>query len=339
MGLLEMLNVGIVGAGRMGQLYARVVAESPLARLCAVVGNSLARRSAFEVDASVPFFPHGDLAAMWAVCPEIDTIIVATPEWAHLAPVLDALGHGAHMLLEKPIAHCLDDARRITLAARPAGGTVMPCHPLRFDSRYTTLKQALDRGALGEVRHIYARRNADQHAAQRILGRCHPAYWLAPHDVDMVRWLTGAEVVRVCAHAAIDGRQAADAIVADLRLSNGALARIENSWVLPHGAAGSRETAFDVWGSGGRAQVSPQQQGLLMATPLSGIDSPDTVDSPAVQGRLTGTFPAMVQHFLQAASSGRQCMVTIEDAFAAIVVSAAMERSLNEGREVAAVEP
>ena len=57
---------------------------------------------------------------------------------------------------------------------------------LRYSARFTALKTLIDQGGVGEIRHIYARRNSNSRRAQRVLGRTDLAFWLTPHDVDII---------------------------------------------------------------------------------------------------------------------------------------------------------
>lgn len=332
------LRVGVIGVGRMGELYARIVRESPRAELVALVGNTAGRTEEAGRRFGVPAYAGGQVGRLWERHPELEAVIVATPEWEHLRPAVAALERGVHVLLEKPMAHTLADARVIAAAAGSARGAFMVCHSCRFDPRFALMREAVARGEVGTVHHIYARRHADQQAAKRILGRCHPAYWLAPHDIDLLRWVTGGEVVGVEARAAVDGTQSADAIFADLALSTGAVGRVETGWTAPRSGGSCRAVAFDVHGSRGVVEVTATGQGLAIHAEDGSVLAPDTHEAPVVHGRVQGAFPAMVEHFLGVAQGSQAPLVTIRDGLAAVAVAAAIERSLAEGRRVGVEE-
>jgi predicted dehydrogenase len=334
----EPLRVGIVGAGRMGQLYARIVQEATGAELVALVGNTPAKTRQAGERLGVPAYAEGDFQTMWAHHPSIDVVIVATPEWAHLDPTVDALRRGAHVLLEKPMAHTLDKARQIAMAAEEASGVFMMVHSLRFDPRFALMQQAVAAGRIGEVHYMYARRNADQDAAQRILGRCHPAYWLTPHDVDVMRWVTGSEVVSATAQGTPDASQAADGIAADLRFANGALGRVENLWNSPPLNGRSRWGAFHVFGEAGNVELIPYEQGLKIFEVGGRITAPDTHEFPDLHGRVFGVFPALIHHFLRAAREEHPPLTGWREGLATMEVAEVIRRSLGEKRTVVVEE-
>src|SRR4051795_5943482 len=165
------LNVAVIGVGRMGQLYARMAAESAQATLIAVCGQSEAPVEAVAGRWGVPGYAGGAYRRMLAERPEIEAVVVATPEWLHLDPSLAAIEAGKHLFLEKPMATTVAEAERILAAAQAAGITLLVCHQLRFDPRYALAKEAVERGEIGELLHLSARRNTTSLAAARVQGR------------------------------------------------------------------------------------------------------------------------------------------------------------------------
>src|SRR2546429_8128728 len=127
------LRVAVVGAGFMGQLHARVISESPLTRLAAIVDADRDPGERIASNFSVASYQSVD-----SICedPEVDATIVAVPDTGHEEPATRLLQAGKAVLLEKPMAHSLDAARRIAEVARSSQGRLMVGHILRFDPRY-----------------------------------------------------------------------------------------------------------------------------------------------------------------------------------------------------------
>lgn len=306
--------MAVIGAGRMGRLYARLVHETPELELAAIVTHRRETVTGLEAEFGVPACSGGDLSGLWKQAAPPTAVIISTPEWAHCAPAIAALDRGVHVLLEKPMADSLEAARRIADAARRAPGVFMMCHIVRFDARYELMREAVAGGRVGRVRHMHARRNADTHAAARILGRCHPAYWLMPHDVDVMRWITGEEVVSVSARAVGDGQQPADALFVDLRFTSGVTGRIENAWLTPPLPPQPRDCFFEVSGDAGRIELD--------------------ASAPVLHDGVDGAAAAMVRHFAACVSGFARAVTTADDGFRTIVVADAIERSLRERRDV-----
>jgi len=124
----ERLQVALVGAGHMGKLHARALAERDDALLAAVcdVDARAAREAAAPSGASVV----GDVRDLPE---EIDAAILAAATSAHRDLALALVERGVAMLVEKPLAGTAAEARKIADAARDADAVVQVGHVLRFD--------------------------------------------------------------------------------------------------------------------------------------------------------------------------------------------------------------
>lgn len=331
---MDPIKVAVVGQGWMGDIYARAVRESPAAQLVAVVGNSPDKTVAAGARWGVPAYSGGDLAGLLNDLPGVEAIIIASPEWTHREPAVLALNKGLHVLLEKPMADTWDQAQRIAEAAAGARSVFMLCHSVRFDPRFAAMQAMAAAGEIGTIRFMNGRRNADQQAYRRIAGRMHPAYWLTPHDVDLMRWVTGSEVVEVAARWIGDGAGESDGLLVDLRFASGALGRIENAWVTPPLMTAPRNGLFDVLGDGGSIEVSEFDQGVVAHLPDSRVKVPDTTQAAVVAGRVTGALPNLVAHFLDVVRGRAQPLVTLGDGLATMRVARAIETALRQGAQV-----
>lgn len=328
------LPCAIIGPGRMGQLYARILQESATARLVAICGRSSTTTQAVADTYQVPGYAQSDYAAMLAAHPEIQAVIVAASEWAHLEPVLLALGAGKHVLVEKPMAIAADDAATMVEHANRAGVHLMVCHSLRFDPRFVAMRQAVSSGAIGDVLHLYARRNAPQIAVERVLGRFPLAYWLAPHDIDMMLWTTGSPVRKVMAYSRAGGKVREDFIIAVLTFANGAIGVLESSWGTP-GVGGQPITEqFTVRGTAGMAELLSNQTGVAIYAAGAAPAYPDLGYTPVIHDQQDGMFRRLLQHFVGVVRGQWPPVVTGADGLAAIRVAAAIDQSLQAGREV-----
>src|SRR5207245_8005018 len=190
------LRVAVVGAGFIGQLHARVIAESPLAKLAAIVDVDRDARETVASHFGVDSYPSVD-----SICedPEVDATIVAVPDTAHEEPATRLLQAGKAVLLEKPMAHTLDAALRIAEVARSSQARLMVGHILRFDPRYVGAAAQVAEGAIGVPLHVTASRFTFRHVGTRLAGRSSPCFYLGIHDIDAMQWITGKRITRVFA--------------------------------------------------------------------------------------------------------------------------------------------
>lgn len=331
---LEPVVLGIIGPGRMGRLYARIAAEAATMRLAALCGQGVESTQAAAAAYGVPGYAQGDYQAMLTAHPEIEAVIVAASEWAHSAPVLASLAAGKHVLVEKPMAISVADAASMVQRAADKGVHLLVCHSLRFDPRFAALRQAVAEGAVGDVLHLYARRNAPQIAVERVLGRFPLAYWLAPHDIDMMIWTTGSPVKKVMAYSRAGGKERVDFIIAVLTFANGAIGVLESSWGTPVVSGQPLTEQFTVRGSAGMAEILSNQTGVGVYRAGAAPDYPDLGYTPVIHDQQDGMFRRLLHHFVGVVRGQHPPVVTGADGLAAIRVAAAIDQSLREGCEV-----
>ena len=186
------LDVALVGYGYAGRvLHAPLIAHTPGLRLHTVVSSAPERVRADHPQARVVATPgdaFGDAG--------IDLVVVATPNAAHAPLAIAALQAGRHVLVDKPMATTLDEARGMVAAARGSGRLLSVFQNRRHDADFLALRQLLDDGQLGEVVELHS--HFDRFRPQvpdRWRDRAGPGagLWfdLGPHLVDQVLQLFG----------------------------------------------------------------------------------------------------------------------------------------------------
>jgi len=147
------LGFGVIGAGVVGQMRARTIADSARATLLAVadVDEQRARAAAAGTGARV-VREYGELLDMR----DVEAVIVSVPAHLHEAAVLAALRAGKHVLCEKPLSINAASCRLLVKAAASARRTLAVGFNHRYYPCVTRLKQVLDEGAIGAVDHVRA---------------------------------------------------------------------------------------------------------------------------------------------------------------------------------------
>ena len=145
------LRCAVVGLG-MGTLHVQGYNAHPVAKVCAVVDTDPAKiskaRQSGVLDSTVT--AYSDINEMLKK-EKPDVVSIATPNFLHKSMTLTALKHGAHVLCEKPLAMCVQDARTMVTAARTAGRRLMINLSYRFDPSAMALKKAIRSGKLGDI--------------------------------------------------------------------------------------------------------------------------------------------------------------------------------------------
>ncbi|MDD7971438.1 NAD-dependent epimerase/dehydratase family protein [Roseinatronobacter alkalisoli] len=142
------LTVGLVGAGYIAQWHANVLAQIPGVRLVGVCDPAVTAAQGLAQAHGAQAFDSLD--AMMATC-GCDAVHILTPPHLHEPLALQALGHGAHVLVEKPFALSVSSARAMVDAARGADRRIAVNHNFLGLPAYRRLRAAMDQGVVGRV--------------------------------------------------------------------------------------------------------------------------------------------------------------------------------------------
>lgn len=223
-----MMKVAVIGVGSIGQHHARIYRQSPLVDLVGVSDASPERGGRIADLYNVPLYE--DYRQLLEV-EQPDAVSIAVPTFAHYQVVKDALDAGCHVLVEKPIAATIEEGQAMVAMAREAGKVLRVGHVERFNPAIIGLKDKLSQGALGRIFQIHTRRVGPFPPHVKDVGVIMD---LAVHDVDIMRYLTGSEVIRLYGetkqeiHASHE-----DVFNGTLRFADNTLGILEINWLTP----------------------------------------------------------------------------------------------------------
>jgi predicted dehydrogenase len=218
----------VIGVGAMGRNHARVYSELPEAELVAVadVDAKLADAAAGKFGARA----YTDYRVMLEQ-EKPDAVSIAVPTVMHEEAGMAAMEAGAHVLIEKPIAHTVEAGRRLIAKAESLRRHLMIGHVVRFNPAIQMLRQKLANGDLGRIFQIFCRRAGPFPARIRDVG---VVVDLAPHDIDIMRYLAGSNPIRV--YAETERRihtDHEDLLWGTFRFADGAVGTLEINWLTP----------------------------------------------------------------------------------------------------------
>ncbi len=223
-----MLKAAVIGVGAMGRNHARVYDELPGVELTAVADtDEETARQVARLQHVAAYTDYREL--LDEVRPHV--VSVAVPTRLHCQVVMEALAAGCHVLVEKPIAATVDEGRPMISRAAQLGRVLAVGHVERYNPAIAELKRRLDSGELGQVFRMYARRLGPFPARMRDVG---VVIDLATHDLDLMRYLTGAEVQRLYAETEQEIHTAHEDMLSGLlRFDNGVLGVLDINWLTP----------------------------------------------------------------------------------------------------------
>ena len=146
------MNVGIIGASFAKQAFLPALATIENADVVAIASARLESAQS-AADAFNVAHAYDDWEKMLGEH-ELDLVCIATPTFTHAPMTLGALDAGAHVLCDKPMAMDRDEAEAMLEKAQALNRIHMVDHELRFNPTRQKIKELLDSGAIGEVRHV-----------------------------------------------------------------------------------------------------------------------------------------------------------------------------------------
>ncbi len=324
-----MVRTAVIGCGRWGMNYVRVLDELPEAGVEYVFDADTAR-----MERVLERFPHIKAAAtMEELIDGVEAVVVATPASTHHEVVKSALLKDRHVLVEKPIALTVEDTVEMIELSRARGKVLMVGHTFLFNSGIRKLKELLTEPSFGKVHYLYATRTNMGPIRHDV-----NALWdLATHDVSIFNYLLDSKPEWVSATGSrLFGNGREDVCFVTLVYPSNVMANIHVSWADPYKvrevvAVGSRRRiVFDDLESLERIKIF--EKGVLQDDDAMNYGEFRLLmrDGDILSPRIENTEPLREQcaHFIRSIEEGRE---TISDGVTGLNVITALiaaERSL-----------
>lgn len=178
------LSLLLVGYGFRGRQWAQICAARSDLAVRGIVDPSPAAREAAAAEGLRVWPVLGDALAEMG----FDAAIVSTPAGEHRSHGMACLESGAAVLMEKPLAPSLEDARQLQRAAESAGRPLLVGQNYRVRPRELTLRSLMASGALGRVRSTSIRARRPAYRLNYPADVAHPYLWdTAIHFLDLLR--------------------------------------------------------------------------------------------------------------------------------------------------------
>jgi UDP-N-acetylglucosamine 3-dehydrogenase len=224
------LRAAVVGLGMMGRNHVRVYDEvlSDVELVAVADPDSAALQRATTGRAARGYPDPGTMFRE----ERLDLVSIVAPTSLHRDVTLQALAAGANVLVEKPIASDRADAEAMIAAAEQAGLILSVGHIERFNPAIRELRRRLAAGELGRIFQVKATRLGPFPARIRDVG---VVLDLAPHDLDVMRFLLDSEPVRL--YAETEQRihtDHEDLFNGVIKFANGVIGVLDINWLTPN---------------------------------------------------------------------------------------------------------
>jgi inositol 2-dehydrogenase len=328
------LNVGLIGLGRLGRVYARDlssrIAET---RLVAVADTNPARAKEIAAEFDVP--RAYDRPDELIHDPAVDAVVIVSPTHTHRSLAVAALDAKKPTFCEKPPALSLAEAGDMADAERRTGTFFQMGFMRRFDPGYAAAKQRVDEGRIGRVVVFKSTSRdpfppslayADPKSSGGIL------IDMGIHDFDLARWFMGdvasvQAVGGVLAFPELATVGDRDNVIATLTFSDGRLGVVD----LTRNGCYGYDISTDLLGTAGTIRVGYIRETPLLVMTRNNV-AHDTV--PYFMERFERAYTLQLQSFAQNVLGERPAPVTIHDGVEALRVAVAATRACDTGMRV-----
>jgi inositol 2-dehydrogenase len=327
------INVGLIGVGRMGLVYAEDLAyRIPNAKLVAASDiNPAVAEKAAELGASKWYADYRHLLADTS----IDAVVIVTPTSTHHDIVIDAARHGKAIFCEKPLSISLDEAREMQRTIDETGVFFHMGFMRRFDRGYRAAKKKIEQGMIGEPVVFKASSRDPFRPSLEYLDPRHSGGIIVDmgiHDIDLARWLMG-EVKSVYAAGGVLSYPEVsevgdiDNAIITLNFESGALGVID----LTRKGVYGYDIRTEILGTEGALQIGYLRETPLMVMTEDGVKY-DTV--PYFMQRFEQAYVDQLHNFIEHLRLDKEPSIKCADGVADLEVALAATQSYHENRLV-----
>ncbi|HLV34888.1 MAG TPA: Gfo/Idh/MocA family oxidoreductase [Spirillospora sp.] len=223
-----MLKAAVIGVGSMGQNHARVYREIDGVDLVAVSDQNV--QTAERVGGIYGVAHFTDYLRMIEEC-QPDLVTLAVPTDKHYQVGLDLIERGVNLLIEKPIAPTLEEARALVEQAERKGVILAVGHIERFNPAVAELRRRLREGMAGRIYNIHAQRLSPYPVRIRDAG---VVIDLASHDIDLMRYLIDQPIIRLYGETLKSiNSDREDMFNGIMRFQSGTVGVLDVNWITP----------------------------------------------------------------------------------------------------------
>ena len=330
-----MLNIGIIGAGRIGKVHlqsvTRYVTDAKVIALADPFMNAETEEWARSLGVAKLTRDYKEILAD----PEVDAVFICSSTDTHSAISLEAIAAGKHIFCEKPVDHDLGKIKAVMQALEGSPVKYQVGFNRRFDHNFAAAREAVANGRIGELA-VLKITSRDPGAPPVDYIKVSGGIFLdmTIHDFDMVRFISGEEVTEVYAAGGVTVDPAIgeagdiDTAVVTLRLESGALAVIDNCRRASYGY----DQRLEAFGSKGQVAISNDTASSAVVSDASGV----TAEKPLYffLERYMQAYAAEVEAFVAAVRDDTPVPVGIDAGLQSVLIGVAAKKSLELGRPV-----
>ncbi|MDD6611309.1 MAG: inositol 2-dehydrogenase [Clostridiales bacterium] len=330
-----MMKVAVIGAGRIGRVHIENISTGVREMEIKTVADP------FLNDDAVAFCNSfgitnvtKDVDSVFAD-PEIEAVLICSSTDTHADLIMQACEAGKHIFCEKPVDHDVKRVRMALDAVKKAGVKLQIGFVRRFDHNHRGVYDAVRSGKIGTPHILKISSRDPQPPTIEYVRRSGGIFYdMMIHDFDMIRFLAGCEVTEVYAKGAvlvdpaIGAEGDVDTALVTLTFENGAIGVIDNSRQAVYGY----DQRLEVFGSEGSVQDENDIPNTVVVSRADGTSYGTCYK--VMWDRYTQAFIDEMKAFADAVINDKVPPVTDLDGLYPVLMAAAANKSIKEGRPV-----
>ena len=334
-----MMNIGIIGAGRIGKVHG----ESVMRFVKGATFKAIA--DPFMNDETIAWAKEMGINEIYTDYhkiledKDIEIVLICSSTDTHSKISLEAIEAGKHIFCEKPIDHDVNKIKEVMEALKKSNVKYQVGFNRRFDHNFIAAREAVKAGKIGDL-NVLKICSRDPGAPPVSYIKVSGGIFLdmTIHDFDMVRFMSGDEVEEVYAiggvlvDPAIGEAGDIDTAIITLKLKSGALAVIDNCRRATYGY----DQRVEAFGSLGQVAIGNDTDSLAVISNADGV----TAEKPKLffLERYMGAYTQEVTSFIQAVQNDTPTEVNVVDGLKPVLIGLAAKLSLKENRPVKIAE-
>ena len=326
--------IGIIGAGRIGKLHAENIAKNfsnvEIKAIADIYADKV-KDWAYSIGIKNVYADYKRILED----PEIESVIICSSTNTHSQMIIESAQAGKHIFCEKPIDYDVDRIKAALDAVDKAGVKLQVGFNRRFDHNFKKVRELVQDGKIGNVQIVkVTSRDPAPPSLDYVKVSGGMFLDMTIHDFDMVRYLSGSEVVEVYANAAVlvdpeIGKTGdVDTALISLKFKNGAIGMIDNCRKAVYGY----DQRVEVLGTkGGITVKNDTPTGVVLSTEESVMS-----EKPLYffLERYIDSYREETKEFFDCIINDTEPSVSGKDALAPVLIGLAARKSYEEGRPI-----
>lgn len=330
---MSKINVGLIGAGKIGQIHVNNILQSDNLQLKTVADPFIASSVSdylLEHGTTITHDPEDIFEDK-----EVEAVFICSLTETHATYIIKAANAGKHIFCEKPISLNIEHSIEALKAVQESGVKLQIGFNRRFDKNFKRIHDLVSEGTIGDQHLIKISSRDPQTPPDEYIGRSGGMFIdMTIHDFDMVRFITGSEVKEITVKASnlidpiFSTYNDVDTAIITLTLRNGAIAVIDNSRQAVYGY----DQRVEVFGSKGAIETENEKETNIKVSTRESV----SLDHPKYffLERYKDAYINEINEFALSIKNNSKVLSRGIDGIKAEMIALAAQKSLEEKRSI-----